>query len=306
VTLIGAIITQDFVAQVSDRRLTSAGKPFDEKANKSVVLCSHMAFGYSGLAQLGRERVDDWLVRVLLETRMGPISEIFLHIIAQANQAVSSLHLPSSKKHLAIIVTGWVQASKGGSYVPFIANISNGLNDKWEWTKNARDEFTCQLLKLDDFDEDEFVYWLGQSVPRNVENDTKRVIRKRRDKGAGPRLAVQVLVDAIRKVAANNEMVGSDLMAVAIPLKAVGSNFIEVSLRDVFPEDQVACQYFFSGRDEGIRYMPHYIGCYKDSFFSITHGRVTTGAAARKLVKVAELDRQQKKSKESQDEKDVK
>ncbi len=305
-TLIGAIITQDFAAQVSDRRLTKVGKPFDEKANKSVVLCSHMAFGYSGLAELGRERVDDWLVRVLLETRMGAISEIFLHVIAQANQAVSSLTLQASKKHLAIIVTGWVQASKGGSYVPFIANISNGLDDKWRWTKNARDEFTCQLLKLDDVDEDEVVFWLGQPVPRNVKNDTKRVFRKRRDKGAGPRLAVMVLVDAIRKVAANNEMVGSDLMAVAIPLKAVGSNFIAVSLRDVFPEDQVACQYFFSGRDEGIRYLPHYLGCYKDRFFSITHPLVATGAAARKLVKVAELDRQNKKSKESQDEEDVK
>jgi hypothetical protein len=304
-TLIGALATSDFVAQVSDRRLTLAGKPFDETANKSVVLCSHMAFGYSGLAVLGQERVDDWLVRVLLETKMGPISEIFLHVIAQANEAVSSLGLQASKKHLAIIVTGWVQASRGEAYVPFIANISNGLDSNWRWMETARDEFTCQLLRLDDLDNKVVaLYWLGQPVPKRIEMRTRRSLRKRRKKGAGPRLAVQMLVDAIREVAANNAAVGSDLMAISVPLESVGSNYIQVSLRDIFPEDQVASQYFFTGSDEGIRYVPHYVGCYKDEFFSITHAQVATGAAARELAKAMEVDPENAKARIAHDEDD--
>jgi len=301
-TLIASVVTSDFVAQVSDRRLTKDGKPFDDEVNKAVVVCSHMAFGYSGLAYLSQKRVDDWLVEVLLQTKIGRISDIFHHVIGEAKKELAVIPLSATDKRLAILVTGWVQANKGGRYVPFISTITNALDENWEWKEKADNDFICRLHRFDDLNENEVeVYWLGVHVPQQIREETDRKIRKRLERGGGPRVAVHILANAIRKIAANNKLVNDDLMAVSIPLKAVGNNFIEVSIKDIFPQDQVASQHFFSGEDEGVRYQPHYVACYKDSFFSITHGKIMTGEAARRVSEMAEFDHPLKKIEDARD-----
>lgn len=62
-TLVLSVVTREYVAQVSDRRLTRlSGEIAEDRANKAVVSCGHFTFAYTGLAEIGpdREPPDQW------------------------------------------------------------------------------------------------------------------------------------------------------------------------------------------------------------------------------------------------------
>ena len=73
-TLIMTCITQDLVVQVSDRRLVdlSTGQPCKNNQNKVVDFSGHMAFAYTGLANLssrGTKPTDLWLAEAMCDSR---------------------------------------------------------------------------------------------------------------------------------------------------------------------------------------------------------------------------------------------
>jgi hypothetical protein len=72
VTLVLSVLTQEHVIQVSDRRLvrhdpaTAQAELLDDEANKAVLWRGRLAFAYTGLADLGRDRQTDlWLAHTL-------------------------------------------------------------------------------------------------------------------------------------------------------------------------------------------------------------------------------------------------
>jgi hypothetical protein len=65
-TLVLTCLTARNVYQVSDRRLTRISNPeeiMDDERNKAVFV-GRVSFGYTGLAEIGKERTDNWLARV--------------------------------------------------------------------------------------------------------------------------------------------------------------------------------------------------------------------------------------------------
>ena len=66
-TLIVTAVGKSFVIQASDRRLTTpSGALHDDNANKALcVACRDAVFAmaYTGLAQIGSKRIDEWLAK---------------------------------------------------------------------------------------------------------------------------------------------------------------------------------------------------------------------------------------------------
>lgn len=62
-TLIISCVTRDFVVQASDRRVSVPNRRVgDDRANKAIFYCGQSAWAYTGLAQIGPKRTDEWLV----------------------------------------------------------------------------------------------------------------------------------------------------------------------------------------------------------------------------------------------------
>lgn len=112
-TLILSFVTSQFVAQVSDRRLTSPdGVLIDDEANKACVFeCQDGIFtiSFTGLATLGGDRTDRWLADLLTESKagqdgMGAAVEL---IRRAASDRLQHLQLPAHFKSLTFVMAGW-------------------------------------------------------------------------------------------------------------------------------------------------------------------------------------------------------
>ena len=67
-TLVLALANDDYVVQVSDRRLTSDGQLKDDESNKAgFLVCedARMVFAFSGLARYGEFRTSRWILETL-------------------------------------------------------------------------------------------------------------------------------------------------------------------------------------------------------------------------------------------------
>lgn len=276
-TLIATLVTNEIVTMVSDRLLTKGGRPYDDKSNKAVVVCSHMGYGYTGRAFIDSKRADDWLVDVLAQTKMGRITDVFEYVAERASEDFAKMPGSRTTKAHAFVVAGWAEQGERGPHRPFVGTISNALDDDWAMSGHVADSFKVRWVAFRDTGEPQ-IYWLGQPVPRAIQVDTRRTLRKRLTKGDGTRVAVRILVESVRRVAKDNDWVGADLMAVSIPREAVGKkNYMTVSAKDLFPVDSVGSQYFFANDDEGCRYQPHYLACVNGQFMPITHGVISFG-----------------------------
>jgi len=117
-----------FVAQVSDRRLTWAGRPYDDEANKAVVLGCRDALllvTYTGLGYIDELRTDDWIVEVLdankvVRRDMGFAVEVLRQA---ATDAFSRLPAPDRGAAHTFLLAGW--HCRGKRQIPYIWVVSN-------------------------------------------------------------------------------------------------------------------------------------------------------------------------------------
>ncbi len=124
-TLVVTAATANFVAQVSDKRLTLPdGSPFDDEANKAVVLSCEdgdLAIAYTGLAYvgelqadgLGKFRTDDWLVEVLTKRRAGRMlaSRVIAMLTEEATKEFAEMPVSPENKRASFYVGGWPNAA---------------------------------------------------------------------------------------------------------------------------------------------------------------------------------------------------
>jgi hypothetical protein len=164
-TLILALGNRDQFIQVSDRRLSSNGKPIDDESNKAgVLICpnARMAFGFTGLAAYETFKTQDFILDAL--TQSGPpdyqialILQRFLDKIS--NEFLSNpvlKRIPARDKRLSIMFSGYLYNSNPPRQAYAIITNYQGLNDAltaidardcfehraW-WQKNPLEETTA-------------------------------------------------------------------------------------------------------------------------------------------------------------------
>lgn len=274
-TMLLGCISNEQVVQVSDRRLTWVGADGkvigirDDDKNKAVVASNWLAMSYTGLAELAGEQTHRWLMMAAGGASPFTLPRILEHVAERATKTFASLPVSPIQKRHAFLLSGWEPSGDSGSHRPFMAVISNALDEapsvshpnriNWSWLASAEPEFRVQIRPLP---LDQPFLWacvgqrLGEPVAQQLDLHAAKCVRQ----SAGPSALIRVLAEAIRVSAANNTAIGRNLMAVSVPRKALtGGQSMLIPLTEVVRDDEVTAVYLPEREDRTIRYGPSYI-----------------------------------------------
>jgi hypothetical protein len=242
-TLVLNVLTNDYVVQVSDRRLTdlNTGKPLDEPANKTILFCGHVVFGYTGLAKVGPLQTDFWLAERLLSA--GPSAQATLEFVRdEASRAFQAV--PSNHRRHAFVGVGWSQSR------PILCVISNFMDARGHQLPHAHDLFHIDTVTLNPNDAFQ-IAMAGQAVPQEILVKLRRGA-KRIVKHAGAGAMADLMVSQVWQVANRNEKVGKDLMVAVILRSAVP--VASISMPSAPSRDEAAFYYVPSPDDATPRF----------------------------------------------------
>lgn len=262
-TLVLSCLTQEYVVQVSDRRLTfiDDGTVKDDDTNKAVVFCGHIAFGYTGLDKLDGVPTDHWLMRVLGNGPQSPLSEVNGRVESAATTAMASVPLEPQHKRQAFAAAGWAHRAAFGLQ-PLAFCTSNFQDKSGHWSPLASRTFSTRYTGLRPTATFQIAE-AGQRLHPPELSDLKAKLR--RQIRAGPAAAIMLLAQAIRTVASRNQMVGKKLMAVSLPKCAIGVDFALTGPLTPQPEsldflrDKPSALYLPSDAGEVVTYSPNYV-----------------------------------------------
>lgn len=255
-TLILSCTTQDYVVQVSDRRLVSLdGKLYDDETNKVVVFCGRMAFSYTGLAQLEGKETDLWVTQGLIDSSCKSVSDAVYTIRDKATAAFKNIRLSPKLRRHAFVGAGWTKTAQEEPFRPTICVISNFHDEKFKYLHEARDEFTARFIVPGE--ENELLYIpTGQPLPSHYENKFIRNIYKCVKRRTGPSPITRILASGVRELASINDRVGKSLLSITIPKSAMGSRSIVGGLG---PPSKEASSFLYipAGQSDGMQYGPN-------------------------------------------------
>jgi hypothetical protein len=222
-TLILSCLTDRYVIQVSDRRLTKPdGSIYDDNSNKAILLNGNVAFGYTGLAFLnkGSLRTDHWFLNALQKTYQtfpnANLTDIANHVATLATQEISQIEATSELKRLAFIGVGWARTQEQEELKPIYLIISNCHSSDGRWISQAEPVFSVfSFTPPNDlpvmFASD------GQPLDAQLRIRVKRLLNHCVTKGLSSKTIARILIATVRQVATSNHVVGKNLLITSIP-----------------------------------------------------------------------------------------
>jgi hypothetical protein len=264
-TLVLTCLSPKYVIQVSDRRLTwltgpNKGKEADDKTNKAVVACNRLVVGYSGLAKIGGQKTDDWILAVVSSVTPYSVERIKKTLAERATKSFEKIKFPSKQKRHAFMISGWARFdSRDAPLTPFVSIISNAHDfASPKWLDEAQNEFKTGFTALGN--RPYFLAAVGQPIKTATLNRLNRQIFAYVSRERGPEAYIQLLASAIRETAGYFESVGKNLMAVSLPAAAAkpgGSMAMTIPLGGQLPATEPLALYLPDG-DDPMVYGPHY------------------------------------------------
>jgi hypothetical protein len=221
-TLVLSCLTHQFVVQVSDRRVSRIINDqleiVDDHRNKGTLYCSEMAFAYSGLAELGQEHTDVWMMNVLaLAESLNDTAHLLQRKAAEEFRRIR--HSSVLKRH-AFVGVGWGKPSENSPITPVRVTISNALDKNDNWLPEAKDEFEINAFPLEEKTTFALCRPIGARVPKQQFDELRRNISLCVKHEVGPLEHVRLLAEAIRRVAISDPRVGKNLIAMILPKSA--------------------------------------------------------------------------------------
>jgi hypothetical protein len=249
------------------------GEPglIDDQTNKAVVVCTHMAISYTGLAQINLpQSTDDWIIETLKDLKNPPVVKVLHQLKRSANRDFRHLNLSKTNKRHAFVVAGWTSLQRDQALTPFVASVSNALSKSWTWEKESRSTFKVDAKHLYDTSVPH-LFWFGQPFNDSLKNDIFNEIVTEVRKGNGPSSVIQTLQLAFRHIAdmlGPSGPVGKNLMVVSFPRRAAGKmGGLVIPLTDNFPNDAIVAKFLWEGQDVGKRLGPDLIACHPGGNF---------------------------------------
>lgn len=116
-TLIISCLTPKYIVTVSDRRLTMPdGKVVDDSANKAVVFHDKICFTYTGIARIGRQPTDEWILEQLIGCTSEQTRTAINRLKTALDDRIAKLREPN--RTLTIVADVWAQGSASSDAVP--------------------------------------------------------------------------------------------------------------------------------------------------------------------------------------------
>lgn len=219
-TLILSCITQDYVVQVSDRRLTKNGQLEDNETNKVVVWNGMQIFGYTGVAELGpSKQTDQWMTEVL-----SPVPNFAAALDALRESTDKEFKRKNYSKRIrfhAYVGVGWgAFKAKPSEWRACVSVVSNYTNCRGDILSVPLDKLATDFYVLPE-DLDFYMVAAGQSLSQDETTHFLRIMRKAIKKGSKTSIIVGIMSDLVRHVSERNSMVGDSLMVAVLPKSAV-------------------------------------------------------------------------------------
>jgi hypothetical protein len=271
VTLVLNLLTRSHVIQVSDRRLVwfrgGEIQRSDDEQNKAVMWAGRLAFAYTGLAELGRERRTDlWLASALNRVEES-IAADTLNIdqgrvlAGLAEEATAYFagpkisHIKADLRRHAFVAIGWARFNHDPDFTPYLALVSNFHGDDWQERPSADPVFRPRIRPLGSHGG--FVLPVGHALSREeIDGLADQLSRVDGD----PPAAIEILGEKIRQIASRTRTVGRGLMANVLPRGAVSAAQTEFAMLAGPPSADTATFLYVPPDDEprGVVYGPTY------------------------------------------------
>jgi hypothetical protein len=214
-TLLITLVCDDFVMQVSDRRLSRGGKPVPGEWNKAIVWCNLASVAYTGNAFRDRRQtkpVDDWVAETI-----GPARSTHELFGSLMHGAEAWLKKTSTIHRQAFSIVGWTNLGDG-QQVPYAGLISNFHDElgnlrlttrKFSWLQVTRNkvprERTFHLARA------------GATMTDEEFRIAFRLIKRIFRKGVDPARVADALTEVIRLISTREPTVGDNVMVTCIP-----------------------------------------------------------------------------------------
>ncbi|HUZ69250.1 MAG TPA: hypothetical protein VMU65_06010 [Candidatus Saccharimonadales bacterium] len=212
-TLIISCITADFVVQASDRRVTVPGQGRgDDRANKAIFYCGQSAWAYTGIAQIGAMRTDEWLVDHFYQH--DKLQEAMTGMAKRLDGAMARLSHPREAKRLAVVGVGFARFPQAG-HQPYLAWVSDSLDPPHAWRARPRTAFAAHISHLP-ADRSFAIASYGQRLPAEGLAELRRAVQRVLDHGSGPIAVARLTTELIQAVAATNQAVGDNVMCMIL------------------------------------------------------------------------------------------
>lgn len=288
-SLIFSCVTERFVIQIGDRRMTlrndSAPDEYHDHVNKQVVFRNQMVFGCTGLGWILNMPTDVWLARYLSDHSFAPLTDALNGICALLNNAFEHVTFDAEKKRLVIVGVGFDRPSPESDWTPCTYIISNAHTPQGFLGATAANEFVLRTGFRKPRTQDHV--FMGAELDPEVRKKADRQLKETAlldDRSNYSQRLITVGSQAIREVAKRNKSVGRDLLMVGIPKEAVGLDWTVIGDPDwgivcgpdpdrEYPlEPRIETAYLRFGDDSRREYIPNFAGYGR----AIVHGTRTT------------------------------
>lgn len=244
-TLIVSYISEEFVALVSDRRVTwiEDGVPvrWEDTENKAIVLGWQFVMGYTGFARLGGVPTDRWVIDTIGDAHPRTYFEV---LASEATTAVKAMGEPLESSGHAFVAVGYApEADDPTTPHPLAVTVSNALGRGKYRAWDPTPEFSVREIRLppDNFK----IGAHGMSPPRGVVEETIDHIRRYRKHHPDRTLGVlQLLIDLVRRTAEESEGVSKDVSVAVFPRRAFPARGLMMPTSSgllVDPIDELTC-----------------------------------------------------------------
>ena len=200
-TLILAVLTDEYVALASDRRLTELrGNRIlrqEDTDTKTFNLCGHFLMGFTGLARIDGHRMERWVSDVLIGVEPADYFRVLTNEIDSAFRRLGH----SGRIPHAFLAVGFARVRPSGELRPLSIIISNSLDSQGKFsTASLGDEFRFIAEPLGN--RRQLIQTVGWAVTDDVASTLDHRIRIAvRGEPLNPALTVAPLVLAVRDTA---------------------------------------------------------------------------------------------------------
>lgn len=221
-TLILSYVAPDFAVQCSDRRVSlPGGSHVEDRANKAIFFCHHTAWAYTGIAQVGMKRTDEWLFNQFMgKTTAGEATQA---IAKELTRALRMMATPTGAdprilKRIAIIGVGFAQFSAEGPE-PVLSIVSNFYDESEGWKQFANIRVTPHVRRTGD---QPFIFSAGQTMAPKRLVALERGIRTALRRKVGPHAIARLLTEEVQEHGRYNRSIGRNVISTLITRRGVG------------------------------------------------------------------------------------
>jgi hypothetical protein len=248
VTLITGVLTDEYVALMSDRRMTvKIGTRIvsqEDTDTKTIALGGQFLMGFTGLARIDKLRIEVWVGRVLNGVKL----ENYFEVLRQEIEAAFVRECQAGRMPHAFLAVGYASLRPGGPVYPLCVTISNSFDHRGRFSTAVpvSPQFRISVERLANRRQ------LIVPVGHPVHETTLRALEQRirvvvRGDPSNPALTVWPLLTALHDTAKRSRgYVGRDALFASMPRRALPDYSIRWG-QDVDYRTQVASVFLPDG-----------------------------------------------------------